>query len=351
MGERLEHQGYDVKVSIAVASYNGANFIAEQLDSLYAQTRRPDEVVVADDSSTDDTLRILEGYRARPDCSLTVLRNDTGSPLRPPSNFNRALAACSGDVVLCCDQDDRWDPTKIAASLERLSARPGLACVLNDTRICDADLNPRGVTKMGQVRAAGLPDESFVMGCCAAFRREFLDIALPIPPQITHDGWLVGLSDLLGLTERSEDVLQSYRIHGENVSKGFFINAADDTGRLHMARRRLTAIAWRWSSNDALLRELVWLREAEDRLSARTANILATYPSARLGESLNRLRRQRAVLERRRGVRTARGGGRIASLWTAWHNGTYHGANGLLAALKDALVRLEPTAEFVLWRR
>lgn len=339
-----------MKVSIALTTYNGARYIGEQLDSLYDQTRPPDEIVVGDDCSSDDTLGIVEAYRSRPGVALTILRNETGRPLRPPSNFDRALAACTGDVVLCCDQDDRWDPPKIAWSLERLTARPELACVLNDTRICDGDLNPTGVTKIGQVRAAALPEESFVMGCCAAFRREFLDFALPIPREITHDGWLVGLSDLLGLTERSEEVLQSYRIHGANVSKDFWVNAATGMGPFAMVRRRLSGIAARWASNEALLRELVWLHEAEARLSDRADAIRAAYPDARLDAALARLRAQHQILERRRGIRAARGGGRLARLWAAWRGGDYRGARGLMAAVKDAVVPLDPAARFVLWK-
>lgn len=53
------------KISIVIATYNGEKYLREQLDSLYSQTRKPDEIVVVDDRSTDGTREILEEYAAK----------------------------------------------------------------------------------------------------------------------------------------------------------------------------------------------------------------------------------------------------------------------------------------------
>lgn len=339
-----------MKVSIALASYNGANFLLEQLDSLDAQSRRPDQIVIADDNSTDATLQIAETFARRPGIEVSILVNTTGKQLRPPRNFGRAIEACTGDVVFCCDQDDAWDPAKIALAVDRLASRPDLACFMNDTWICDQDLKPTGLSKQGQLRAAGLPEQSFVMGCCAAFTRPFLDFAMPIPAEVTHDNWLVSLSDLLGLTERSGQVLQSYRIHSANVSKHFYVNRSTGTNALGLAIARLKVMAGKWSSNDALQRELLFVSEAEARLTGRRAEIETAYPLANVSSALEALTARRQRLAGRRSIRQARGRDRLTLLLNALRKGQYRGLKGLMDAFKDAVVPLDATETFILWR-
>lgn len=341
---------FSVNISIALASYNGERYLQCQLDSLYEQSRRPDQVVIADDRSTDETLKIAQAFARRPGIEVTILANTSGVQLRPPRNFARAIAACTGDVVFCCDQDDAWDRAKIATAVDRLASRPDLACFMNDTWICDQDLAPTGLSKQGQLRVAGLPEDSFVMGCCAAFTRRFLDFAMPIPGEITHDNWLVSLSDLLGLTERSGEVLQRYRIHSANVSKHFYVNRATGMNPLGLAMARLKGMASKWSSNEALMRELLFVTEAETRLSGRKVEIEAAYPAADVANALKTLSIRRQRLSRRQSIRQSRGAARAKLLLSALRRGEYRGLNGLLDAVKDALVSMDPSATFILWR-
>src|SRR3954454_9678676 len=97
-----------MKVSVALASYNGARFIDEQLASLAAQTRPPDELVVCDDGSTDDTLDHVERFAATAPFEVRIVRN--AENLGFSGNFQRVLALVRGDIVFICDQDDIWYP-------------------------------------------------------------------------------------------------------------------------------------------------------------------------------------------------------------------------------------------------
>lgn len=340
-----------MKVSVALASHNGEAFIGRQLQSLVDQTRPVDQLVIADDASCDRTLEVARAFFDETRIDGTILRNETGSPLRPPKNFERAMMRCTGDLVLCCDQDDEWDATKVSAVCAAFAEDPGLACFLNNTRFCDGDLRPTGSDKLGQIRRAGLPDHSFVMGCCAAFRKSLLEIALPIPDEITHDGWVVGLADLLDLTRRSTEILQSYRIHQGNVSKGFFINASGRAGRRGMALSKLRAALSGFASNHALLRELVFVCAAEERLITRRQQILAAYPDADPDSALVRIRERRARLDFRKSVRLASAGRRLALIGKGFRDGHYKGRGGMVNAVKDAMVRMAPTEQFRLWPR
>lgn len=96
-------------ISIAVTTYNGEKFLREQLDSLYNQSIKPDEIIVCDDCSIDNTITILEEYRQKYDLIYVVNKKQLGVN----KNFFQALSLCTGDYICICDQDDIWMPHKI----------------------------------------------------------------------------------------------------------------------------------------------------------------------------------------------------------------------------------------------
>lgn len=104
----------NLKISIALATYNGARFLKEQLVSLAEQTILPAELIVTDDGSTDETLSILEWFSCVAPFHVSVHCND--KRLGYGMNFLKAASLCSGEVIAFCDQDDVWLPFK----LERL---------------------------------------------------------------------------------------------------------------------------------------------------------------------------------------------------------------------------------------
>ena len=97
------------RVSVVMATCNGESFLPAQLESIFGQTRKPDEVVVVDDSSEDGTVALLERYRDRGNLRIEV------NPVRlgPNGNFEKALRLSTGDLVFFSDQDDVWLPEKI----------------------------------------------------------------------------------------------------------------------------------------------------------------------------------------------------------------------------------------------
>lgn len=104
------------KISIAMATYNGAKYLKQQLDSLYSQTRIPDEIIVSDDNSCDGTIEILEEYHKK--CGLIYFKNNENNGVN--KNFENAIRSCSGDYIAICDQDDVWMPNKIETLYECL---------------------------------------------------------------------------------------------------------------------------------------------------------------------------------------------------------------------------------------
>ena len=91
-------------MSIALATFNGARFLAEQLASIATQTIVPDEIVVGDDGSSDATLDIIADFAATVPYPVHVERNPTR--LGFGLNFLRILGRCAGGVIVLADQDD-----------------------------------------------------------------------------------------------------------------------------------------------------------------------------------------------------------------------------------------------------
>ena len=111
------------KVSVFLCTFNGEKFLPEQLSSVSAQTRLPDELIAIDDSSSDDTMSILHDFAAKSTFPVQVLRNEHN--LGVTANFARAVSACSGDFIVPCDQDDIWLPNKLATLAEVLEQAAG----------------------------------------------------------------------------------------------------------------------------------------------------------------------------------------------------------------------------------
>lgn len=205
------------KISIAIATYNGQKYIEQQLQSIINQNVVPDEVVICDDKSTDNTFNIVESFSKRAPFKVSYYQNEI--KLGYAGNFNKAISLTSGDLVFLCDQDDYWFPNKIEKIVQIAESYPESLVIMNDAALTDHELNTTGLTKLGQIRSSGFSDRNFVMGCCVAVRRELLDICLPIPFEFTaHDNWIVLIAYELNRRKLVTDVLQYYRRHDVNTS-------------------------------------------------------------------------------------------------------------------------------------
>lgn len=208
----------EMRISIAMATYNGEKYLQSQLDSFQAQTRLPDELLVSDDCSSDGTVAILKGFSKVASFPVTISENN--ERLGYAENFNKALEMTSGDLVFLSDQDDVWFSEKIETMLGVARSEQGMLAFMNDAALTDEVLREVGLTKVDQIRSAGLSESSFVMGSCAAIRRELLDLCLPIPAGYkAHDRWIVSFADALEKRIVIDAVLQYYRRHEKNESE------------------------------------------------------------------------------------------------------------------------------------
>jgi len=207
-------------LSVCMATYNGENYLREQLDSILPQLAPEDELVISDDSSTDRTLEIIHSFA---DDRIRLL---TGNRFFSPIyNFENALKQANGDIIALADQDDIWLPDKLALIRQKVGEKIDQpALFMLDGYIIDAKGQRTGQTIFGRKPPkhgvlANLYDNTFT-GCTLAFTRELLDIALPFPPGIPmHDSWLGMLALLHGEVQFIETRTMEYRRHGANLSK------------------------------------------------------------------------------------------------------------------------------------
>lgn len=208
-------------VSIAMATYNGAKYLREQLDSLYAQTRLPDEVVAVDDCSTDGTLEILEAYHQKYGLSYFVNESRLGINL----NFGKALSLCRGNYVAICDQDDVWFPEKIEKSLRKMleveANKPVL--IVSDLILTDQNLqslrkfHPKQFTSSWSLSILGNARQ----GCCMFMNQQLLKMLLPIPSSTPlnnlYDFYIAVMGAMCGEKYYLAEPLMYYRVHGGNA--------------------------------------------------------------------------------------------------------------------------------------
>lgn len=160
-------------LSIAVATYNGAKYLAAQLASLADQTVLPAEVVVCDDLSRDDTVRMLEAFAETAPFPVRVFRNDT--QLGYARNFARAAKLCSGELICFCDQDDVWAHNKVETLQTHFTATDDLLCS-HDYAVFFEDGRPDIPSYFEFLRRSGYGAAVNVKGCSLTMRRDLIDL-------------------------------------------------------------------------------------------------------------------------------------------------------------------------------
>jgi glycosyltransferase involved in cell wall biosynthesis len=206
-----------MKASVAMATYNGAEFLSEQLESLAQQTRLPDELVVTDDGSSDATLDLLRDFAESAPFPVRLERNERN--LGYAKNFEKAASFCSGDIVFFCDQDDVWLPQKIARMAAAFEGNPDLMVVMCDASLCDERMRRWGRTQLQNILASGVSAEGYITGCASAHRKTWFDAIMPPPPNRTHDSWINNSAHICGLSHTLPEPLIDYRRHETNASQ------------------------------------------------------------------------------------------------------------------------------------
>jgi len=204
-------------ISVCMATYNGKDFVLEQIMSILGQIGSEDEIIVVDDCSSDNTVKIIEEIG---DPRIKITSNDKN--IGVVKSFERAIERSAGEYIFLSDQDDIWFPTKVEKVLSALENSNSDLC-LTDAEILleNGKLGGRFLATRGSSRSIlGVIYKNFFIGCCIAFKSDLKDKILPFPPSIDmHDQW-IGITALMnsGITLINEPLMY-YRRHGSNVTQ------------------------------------------------------------------------------------------------------------------------------------
>lgn len=212
-------------ISVAMCTFNGAPFVTAQLESIAAQTRRPDQLVICDDGSSDGTREIICNFAASSPFPTHIVINQTNHG--STRNFEKAITLCQGTIVALADQDDLWYPHKLERLEPVFLQSSATVAAFSDADLIDGESRPLGgrlwetfgfdAAEQRQCGNGHALDvflrHPVVTGATAAFRRVLFDALTPIPPNLIHDRWISFLLAICGRFEVIPEPLMAYRRH------------------------------------------------------------------------------------------------------------------------------------------
>ena len=221
---------YSKSIDIVLATYNGQNYIEEQIDSILQNDGYQQFInrfIIIDDASTDNTLDLITQY-ADNNIEIEVYQNTL--QLGVIKNFEKGMSYSSSKYIMLSDQDDVWLASKITKSLVAMhnieKSQPENPClVFSDKEVVNAELKRvhasyfqlKKIPVQWHENFDNLLQQNMISGCTMLFNRALLEKALPIPHNcFMHDWWLVLFAKTYGEIALINEPLVKYRQHAHN---------------------------------------------------------------------------------------------------------------------------------------
>lgn len=209
------------KVDLLMATYNGELFIKAQIYSLLAQSFMDWQLIVHDDGSTDDTLKIIKEFASK-DSRILVIEDEIKCG-GAAENFMYMLKFSKANYIMFCDQDDIWFDNKIANQLVAIERRNNQIpqVVYSNSYVWKPNEGIKGLATLTFPRSINqfLFLNSGMQGCVAIFNRSLCNILISFKGKIAmHDHILHLTALLLGEVEYLSICLMLYRNHDNNVT-------------------------------------------------------------------------------------------------------------------------------------
>lgn len=298
-------------ISVAMCTYNGESFIAEQLESIAGQSLLPDELVICDDGSTDATVQIVRRFASTAPFAVRLIQN--AKTLGSRRNFEQSIGLCQGTLIALSDQDDIWHREKLARLSSALSEDPAVGGVFSDAELVDVKGRPTGGTLWKAVQFSPkwsdgqynddlieiLMKRDVVTGATLMFRESMRKVILPIDPSWVHDGWIAWMLALYSRLVPVGETMIKYRVH---ASQQIGLKPASFSGRALQSRQttsedylllagRIEALRRRWVGAPGA-NHIARLRDFDGRIAL--LHLRADLPKRRIQRLPSVLRAARA---------------------------------------------------------
>lgn len=221
-----------LQIGVVIATFNGEKYITQQLDSILKQSRLPNEIIISDGGSIDNTVdicrNILSEYK-----EIRTLILTTKKQLGVSDNFQKGLINSNADYVFLADQDDVWKPNKIETFISLMVRYDG-ALAFSDAEIVDNKLRVFGhslwesvgyqqnekvrvINACEDIYIKKLLKRNIITGMCMCLRRDLIKSVLPFDKNVLHDKWIAMYAMLEFKTVSINEKLVLYRQHDCNV--------------------------------------------------------------------------------------------------------------------------------------
>lgn len=219
--------------SIILATYNGNKYLQQQLDSIIEQNFSSWEIIIIDDCSKDDTLKIVMKFKNNnKNKKIQIFKNSKN--LGPSSSFINNLKFANGKWIIFCDQDDIWFENKLESLYYKIKADSKITAFLHNARyLIDKNQNIiYGISKKKisnnelvykkppNLNLLNLLLRNRVVGCFSAFKKDILleRLILKPPKFVFYDHWI----SLIILFDKKifyiKEPLMLYRRHSETYT-------------------------------------------------------------------------------------------------------------------------------------
>lgn len=234
------------KVSVVLCTYNGEKFVAQQIESILNQSILPDELIVSDDCSSDNTVDIVSDFARRHPATIRLFRNDLN--LGFVENFEKAISFADGEIIFLSDQDDSWFEDKIECMLQPFIDYENVGMVYSNAVITDSALNPTGSTLFDRgkslmsdkaLSAPMLMKEVGINGCTMAFNSALRELVLPIGKGWGHDHWIAFIAHAVMDVMFVDKPLICYRRHGNSAGNNPFLEG----GRIKVWKAGMSTVS------------------------------------------------------------------------------------------------------------
>ena len=213
-----------MSVSVCMATYNGEKFIFEQLDSIVKQLSPKDEIIIVDDCSKDNTIKIIESFNFE---NLKIYQNDKNRGVN--FSFGRAIFKAQKDIIFLSDQDDIWAPERVHQMVKKINESGCNLITSNfqsiDNKGLDFEFPVDGVHPYDSEKHFKNIIDIFIgktnyYGCAMAFKKEIVSLICPIPSYVeSHDLWVALVGNLIKSNIHIDDISLFKRAHDNNATE------------------------------------------------------------------------------------------------------------------------------------
>ena len=212
-------------ISVAMCTFNGEKYIKEQIESIINQSLVPDEIVICDDCSKDNTVDIIKETLANWSGKANLIINEHSLGYR--KNFEKAISLCKGDIIFLSDQDDVWNRYKVEIMVATLKNSNDVILAFHDVEIVDENLNlikksfwkllKFDYKKFLRNDFRRIFESNVVQGSACVIKKELFNYARPFPEVAIHDEWLGLVALAKGKVVPVNKLLAKYRQSNSNA--------------------------------------------------------------------------------------------------------------------------------------